>query len=383
MSKAQSTKHSPLGFREFLIGDLFDVKGTNQVFQNDELDVHDNQTDIYNVPYVVRKDGDNGIKGYVDGSLVHSDDLNQGNVITFAQDTFVSYYQPYPFITGNKIKILIFKDGDLSFNLSQWFVSGINKLIKGLSWGTGSTVASIKELTIQLPVLANNQPDYEYMDYFVEELKHKYVEELDAWWSQAGFASLSDTLLTGNDRNILNKYQQAQFKDFLIGDLFDVKLSDGDNRPADLEKGIIPLISAGDSNNGVVGYFKSPTKIFKENSITVDMFGYVYYQPVAFQTVSHGRVSILQIKNDLELSENSMLYLATAIKKVTSQSEFGFSKMASSYRIKSLTIQLPVDINDQPDYDLISQYMQVMKKLTIQTHRAWLDEQLAEYQSLI
>lgn len=174
-------KYQQAQFKDFLIGDLFDVKGTNQVFQNDELDVHDNQTDIYNVPYVVRKDGDNGIKGYVDGSLVHSDDLNQGNVITFAQDTFVSYYQPYPFITGNKIKILIFKDGDLSFNLSQWFVSGINKLIKGLSWGTGSTVASIKELTIQLPVDINDQPDYDLISQYMQVMKKLTIQTHRAW----------------------------------------------------------------------------------------------------------------------------------------------------------------------------------------------------------
>ena len=385
MSKTDSTKYKPVGFREFLIGNLFD-KVKAKTFNGGTGDLPSQKIGDYVLPMLSAGINNQGLNNYD----TFEDDVSiLKNVISISANganTGAAFFQNQEFGILQDAYAIDFKDQNFDYteNIYLYVLSVINKKFKDkFSWTLKAGWNRVKELTIQLPVLANNQPDYEYMDYFVEELKHKYVEELDAWWSQAGFASLSDTLLTGNDRNILNKYQQAQFKDFLIGDLFDVKLSDGDNRPADLEKGIIPLISAGDSNNGVVGYFKSPTKIFKENSITVDMFGYVYYQPVAFQTVSHGRVSILQIKNDLELSENSMLYLATAIKKVTSQSEFGFSKMASSYRIKSLTIQLPVDINDQPDYDLMSQYMQVMKKLTIQTHRAWLDEQLAEHQSLI
>lgn len=389
MSKAQ---YKPLGFREFLIGDLFDVKGTNQVFQNDELDVYDNQTDIYNVPYVVRKDGDNGIKGYVDGSLVHSDDLNQGNVITFAQDTFVSYYQPYPFITGNKIKILIFKDGDLSFNLSQWFVSGINKLIKGLSWGTGSTVASIKELTIQLPVLANNQPDYEYMDYFVEELKHKYVEELDDWWSQAGFASLSDTLLTGNDQDILNKYQQAQFKDFLIGDLFDkVKVKTFNGGTGDLPSQkvgdyVLPMLTAGINHQGLNNYdtYEDDVTVLK-NVISISAnganTGAAFFQSQEFGILQDAYAIDFKDQNR-NYTENVYLYVLSVIDKKF-EGKFSWTLKAGWNRVKELSIQLPVDINDLPDYDLISQYMQVMKKLTVQAHRGWLDEQLAAYQSLI
>ena len=292
MSKAQ---HKPVGFREFLIGDLFEdpIRGVRII---SDLRVKGD------IPLITAGYEKEGIAGYI--QPLDFQKIMDGLNITI--DMFGNVFlRNHEYVADDNILSIDFSD--FNENIGLYIVAVLRKKIQGFNYSKQFRLKTYYDLTIQLPVLANNQPDYEYMDYFVEELKHKYVEELkhkyveelDVWWSQAGFASLPDTLLTGNDRNILNKYQQAQFKDFLIGDLFDVKLSDGDNRPADLEKGIIPLISAGDSNNGVVGYFKSPTKIFKENSITVDMFGYVYYQPVAFQTVSHGRVSILQIKNDL------------------------------------------------------------------------------------
>lgn len=44
------------------------------------------------------------------------------------------------------------------------------------------------------------------------------------------------------------------WKEFTIGDYFDVFLSSGDLKIDDCEPGSIPLISSGSTNNGIVGY---------------------------------------------------------------------------------------------------------------------------------
>ena len=53
----------------------------------------------------------------------------------------------------------------------------------------------------------------------------------------------------------------SQWGEFVVGELFDVQLSDGDNKPKKLPKGDIPLVSAGNTNNGVVGSL-NPTLLF-------------------------------------------------------------------------------------------------------------------------
>lgn len=381
MSKVDSTKHSPLGFREFLIGDLFEIKLSDG--DNRPLDLEPGI-----VPLISAGDSNNGIVGYFNSSTT----IFKENSLTVDMFGYV-YYQPKPFqtVSHGRVNILQIKNGEeLSENIMLYLASAISKVTLQSEFGFSKMASShrVKSLTIQLPVLANNQPDYEYMDYFVEELKHKYVEELDAWWSQAGFASLSDTLLTGNDRNVLNKYQQAQFKDFLIGELFDVKgtnqvfqndeLDVHDNQ-TDIYN--VPYVVRKDGDNGIKGYVDGSLvhsdDLNQGNVITFAQDTFVsYYQPYPF--ITGNKIKILIFK-DGDLSFNLSQWFVSGINKLIKGLSWGAGSTVAS--IKELTIQLPVDINDQPDYDLISQYMQVMKKLTIQTHRAWLDKQLVAYQS--
>ena len=52
-------------------------------------------------PYVVRTSSGNGQKGFIDEDEIY---LNDGNTISFGQDTATMYYQEVPCFTGDKIK---------------------------------------------------------------------------------------------------------------------------------------------------------------------------------------------------------------------------------------------------------------------------------------
>ncbi len=149
---------------EFKIEELFDVLSSKKIFHATELDIYG--IDVYRKnktglnPYVVRSELNNGVRGYISES---SSFLNDENTISFAQDTFVAYYQKKPYFTGNKIKVL-----EPLFNPKErillYIETAINKSIASNTWDTGSTVNYIENIKLTLPAIDEKTPDFEYME---------------------------------------------------------------------------------------------------------------------------------------------------------------------------------------------------------------------------
>ena len=84
---------------EFKIGDLFEVMSYKKRFDANKV----NLVNVGGHPYIVRQSGNNGQKGYINEDELF---LNEGNTISFGQDTATMFYQEFPYFTGDKIKIL-------------------------------------------------------------------------------------------------------------------------------------------------------------------------------------------------------------------------------------------------------------------------------------
>ncbi|CDE75394.1 putative uncharacterized protein [Sutterella sp. CAG:521] len=145
---------------------------------------------------------------------------------------------------------------------------------------------------------------------------------------------------------------------FRIKDLFEVSLADGDIKEKECELGNIPLVSSGETNNGIVTYTNGicakPSTIIAGNKITVDMFGNAYFQPDDFYCVSHGRVNILTPRNPL--TTNQFLFICSLIK--LEKYRFSYGRALYSNGIKELTLKLPTVENGSPDWKGIDEYMQ-------------------------
>ena len=75
-------------------------------------------------PYVVRMGSNNGQKGFINEDVEF---LNDGNTISFGQDTATMYYQEKPYFTGDKIKILKPKEKRFNKQNAQFFISTMIK----------------------------------------------------------------------------------------------------------------------------------------------------------------------------------------------------------------------------------------------------------------
>lgn len=85
--------------KEFTIGDLFEVKTPLKRFNANNVKITDN----IGHPYVVRSSNNNGVRGYIDEDEIY---LNEGNTLSFGQDTATVFWQEKPYFTGDKIKVL-------------------------------------------------------------------------------------------------------------------------------------------------------------------------------------------------------------------------------------------------------------------------------------
>lgn len=147
------------------------------------------------------------------------------------------------------------------------------------------------------------------------------------------------------------------WKEFVIGDYFDVLLSAGDLKIDDCEVGDIPLVSSGSTQNGIVGYIDEKgdgkAQIFKGNCITVDMFCNAFYQNQDFYAVSHGRVNILYPKFKCNLQIG--LFICSIIKK--EQFKYSYGRAVYSSEISNMIIKLPSTTDGLPDCGFMEDYI--------------------------
>lgn len=184
-------------------------------------------------------------------------------------------------------------------------------------------------------------PDWQFMEDYIKTLHYK-------------------PLTTKNITKQSSKLDVDNWVFFRIGDLFKVELSKGDIKLNEMEDGTVPLVSAGEQNNGIVGYIDregdGKANIFPSNRITVDMFGNAFYQNEPFYAVSHGRVNILNPK--FNLTKYIGMFICALIKQ--EQYKYSYGRAVYSGVAENMEIKLPVDSNGDPDWEFMEDYIKAL-----------------------
>ena len=153
----------------------------------------------------------------------------------------------------------------------------------------------------------------------------------------------------------MSRIDTKDWKEFRIGDLFNACLSKDDIQPTDIVEGNTPLISSGKENNGIIAYISDDkAKLWNAGTITVDMFGKAFYQTNSYHCVSHGRVNILIPK--VQFSERVGKYIACVIEMVSIK-KYQFTEMCTGKKLLKDIIKLPVDDNENPDWNYMEEYI--------------------------
>lgn len=187
----------------------------------------------------------------------------------------------------------------------------------------------VNDTIIKLPAISNDDgtcvPDWQFMEDYIKSLHYKPLTTKNL---QSNFC-----------------FNVTNWKFFKVGNLFKIDLSKGDIKADDSIDGDIPLVSSGETNNGIVKYIDKEgdgkAEIFEGNKITVDMFGNAFYQSEKFYAVSHGRVNILSSK--FELNKFIGIFIATIIKN--EQFKYSYGRAVYSNVVADMIIKLPIKHN--------------------------------------
>ena len=163
--------YNSMEWREYKLGELFEVKTYKKRFDANKVTLVSKGGN----PYVVRKSTENGIKGFISEDDSY---LNEGNTISFGQDTATSFYQEQPYFTGDKIKILKAKFNGFNKENAQFFVSAITRSFSKFSWGSSSySVDIISNQKLALPVL-NNEIDIKYIEIISKAISKLAIKDV-------------------------------------------------------------------------------------------------------------------------------------------------------------------------------------------------------------
>ena len=262
-----------------------------------------------------------------------------------------------------------------SDNVYLYLTAVVDHRLKDNGYNNKATWNRIKNYYIELPVTPAGDPDFEYMTARIRELEAERIRELEAYLHVTG---LDDTTLSASEAQALT--QKVQWKKFKVGDVFnEAQLGDTNLKKSDLTLTGDFVVTSGQTNSGVLGRTTREAKIFSENTLTIDMFGYAYYRDFPYKMVTHGRV--MSLSSDIIKNREVGLFLATVLSRLTNV--FSYNNMATWKKLKNMSIMLPVTVNGNIDFEYMQNYIRATEKQTIKGVVEYKDRVIAETKKVV
>lgn len=332
-----------MNYQSFKVGDYFDIKPTKSYgLTNDYLFKETGKT-----PVIVNSSLNNGLGGYT-----NLPPTEKGNMITFS-DTVSSegiFYQREPFIGYSHVQGLYPKseklqDIELVENTLLYIVTAFKKASSGLyDYGYKFTRENALNTSILLPVSGSGNPDWNYMNEYISQIKYKVMKE--------NIYPLFK-MLDVTDKEIINK--NIYYEEIRLGDYFTINRGKR-LKKADRKLGNLPFVTAGVENYGISSYIDEFTDIPKTDgpSISVDMFGWANAKEFVYGYDDH---VVAVTKNGLNIYH--LIYIAAAITKSTyNNGKYSWQLMITKDRLSDEKIIVPFDENQSDiSWDYIENYI--------------------------
>lgn len=319
---------------------IFQLKATASGIDGNKLISGESQT----TPYISRSDSMNGVKSFVSSKQKSKYIIDSGNCITIGLDTQTVFYQPHSFFTGQNIQVL--RNKDLSQELALFLVETIRKQMVKFNWGgNGATLGRLARLKIMLPVDKNGEPDFEYMESTIREIKKaKTIEYREFLKKELKSIRYVD----------IPKLDEKEWAAFHIVDLFD-KVQRGKRlKTEDHIVGSTPYISSTAINNGIDNFIGNTKNVRRyANCLSLANSGSVgscFYEPFEFIASDH----VTHLKKN-GINKYQYLFLSVMLNRLSEK--YNFNREINDTRIKTEVIMLPIDGDGVPDYPYMEQYI--------------------------
>ena len=288
----------------------------------------------------------------------------------------------YKMVTHARVFSLEYNNGEISREVGMYFVALMKYFKKKFSYSDMASYEKIKNIEISLPITPNGDIDFDFMEKYIRELEAEKIRELEAYLEAQG---LNDTILSEDENAVINKITNGlvKYKEFRIGGekgLFSSQTGNFDIQKIHINDIGNFVVSSGEQNNGIIGKTDVDAKIIKENTITVDMFGNVFFRDHKYKMVTHARVFSLEYNNG-EISREVGMYFVALMKYF--RKKFSYSDMASYEKIKNIEISLPITPNGNIDFDFMEKYIRAIEKKAIKGVVDWKDKVIAKTKEVV
>ena len=346
---------------------MFDILSSKKIFHANNIQIYENRIKG-SLPYVVRTTQNNGIRGYIIEDIKYANDKN---TLSFAQDTFSVFYQKENYFTGNKVKVLKPKFPKTNELIMKYITASMQKALSRLSWGVGSTVESISNTKISLPI-KNGNIDFDFMEEFMKELENSKLKKVKEYLKEN---NLDNATLTTAEKEALEKFEnnQIEWGEFRIGDLFEkIKVNKLSYKANDLpvekkDDYILPALTSSFKNQGLNYFVPEQEATILKNVISIPSNSDVYrayYQSRKFTILSDAYA--IKWKDDkLKISSQHYLFMVVAINKVTDLKIYSYKNKLGGWNIvKDKYIKLPIK-NEKIDFDFMENFIKAVEKMIV------------------
>ena len=161
----------------------------------------------------------------------------------------------------------------------------------------------------------------------------------------------------------------VEWREFFVNELFYIRERGRRLKNDDRESGKVPLITAGESNNGVSSFVKNKRHKEYNNAITIDMFGNAFFQKGRFKCDDN--ITVLKNNN---FSEQVYLFLTSRLNILSDKYSYG--KQLRPNRLTRDKIMLPVDSAGNPNWHFMEEYIKEREEKQRQKIVAYYKEKL-------
>lgn len=343
------------------MGDLFEIESTLS-FNSDRL-VSGDEYD-----YVTRTSLNQGILQTT--GFVNKENINPVGTWSLGLLQMDFFYRNKPWYAGQFVRRIVPKisipDGAILFfqtllNMQKQIL--LQVLVRHVD-------ETFRNIVVTLPTTAKNEIDFDFMESFIREIKEKNMRKLSAYLATTG---LSDYTLTNAERSALKSFDDMQWEEFRMGNLFDrvgtkkLPYKAGELPKEPVAEYTLPCLTSSFNNQGLNYYASREGATILKNVITVPSNSDVYrayYQSRDF-TVLSDAYAIKWIFDNKDMDSKQYLFVVPCINMVTDLSIYSYKNKLGGWNVvKDKFILLPVK-DGKPDYDTMGTFISAIQKLVI------------------
>ena len=344
-------------WKDFLIKDVFpSVERGKRLKTEDHIDG--------DIPYVSSTADNNGVDAYIGNEKrirIFSDCISIANSGSVGS----SFYEPFDYIASDHVTHLK-RDG---MTENQYLAASVSSSMLSEKYDFNREINDyrISREHILLPVTDNGEPDYEFMEQYVKQVKDKKIGDV---------TSFIQNELSKIKYKDIPALEEKNWNEFEIKDIFqtffnkkgELQVPTGANvNKVNLHEGLTPRITVTAENNGVFGHYDSTDKNYRiySNIVSVSFLGGVFYHPydVSLDMKVHALIPL-----DFEWNTWLAEFFIDMILNNSKNSDYGNQLSATDLPHKR--ILLPINDNGKPDREFMEQYV---KNIMIRKYEDYLD----------